>query len=190
MPNWVVSFCFPRVVFEWVNGSLLLIPMCFAGAGQGGRCSWVCICVFVNGCLHWRFYLYSSVSRPDPDSAPPRLIEGAGEQRVGSADVAPMTPPLLAVDNLTVAFESEAGARAVVEEASFAVDAGETLGLVGESGCGKSVTAMSIMRLLPSPPARTLGGRILFEGVDLLTLAPTAMRSFAATVWAWCSRNR
>ena len=87
-----------------------------------------------------------------------------------------MTPPLLAVDNLTVAFESEAGARAVVEEASFAVGAGETLGLVGESGCGKSVTAMSIMRLLPSPPARMLGGRILFEGVDLLTLAPTAMR--------------
>ena len=87
-----------------------------------------------------------------------------------------MTPPLLAVDNLTVAFESEAGARAVVEEASFAVGAGETLGLVGESGCGKSVTAMSIMRLLPSPPARMQGGRILFEGVDLLTLAPTAMR--------------
>ena len=87
-----------------------------------------------------------------------------------------MTLPLLVVDNLTVAFESEAGARAVVEEASFAVGAGETLGLVGESGCGKSVTAMSIMRLLPSPPARMLGGRILFEGVDLLTLAPTAMR--------------
>ncbi|HEX7200698.1 MAG TPA: ATP-binding cassette domain-containing protein, partial [Dongiaceae bacterium] len=58
---------------------------------------------------------------------------------------------LLAVESLTVAFESEAGPRRVVEETSFALEAGRTLGLVGESGCGKSVTAMSIMRLLPSP---------------------------------------
>jgi oligopeptide/dipeptide ABC transporter ATP-binding protein len=89
----------------------------------------------------------------------------------------PASPPLLTVDNLTVAFDTDGGARSVVEEASFAVAAGETLGLVGESGCGKSVTAMSIMRLLPSPPARTLGGHILFEGVDLLGLAPPAMRA-------------
>lgn len=89
----------------------------------------------------------------------------------------PAPAPLLAVDNLTVAFEAEGGARSVVEEASFSIGAGGTLGLVGESGCGKSVTAMSIMRLLPSPPAKTLGGRILFEGVDVLTLAPAAMRA-------------
>jgi ABC-type microcin C transport system duplicated ATPase subunit YejF len=85
--------------------------------------------------------------------------------------------PLLALDGLTVAFDTDQGERRVVEEASFTVDAGETVGLVGESGCGKSVTAMSIMRLLASPPARTLAGRILFEGGDLLTLDAGAMRA-------------
>jgi ABC-type microcin C transport system duplicated ATPase subunit YejF len=80
--------------------------------------------------------------------------------------------PLLEVEGLTVAFDTEQGQRRVVEEASFSVGAGETVGLVGESGCGKSVTAMSIMRLLPSPPLRALAGRILFEGADLLDLAP------------------
>jgi oligopeptide/dipeptide ABC transporter ATP-binding protein len=84
---------------------------------------------------------------------------------------------LLAVDNLTIAFESAAGLSPVVEEASFALAPGETLGLVGESGCGKSVTAMSIMRLLPSPPARVLGGAVLFEGKDLLNLSAEAMRA-------------
>ena len=84
---------------------------------------------------------------------------------------------LLAVESLTVAFESEAGPRRVVEETSFALEAGRTLGLVGESGCGKSVTAMSIMRLLPSPPSRVLGGRILFEDKDLLILPADEMRA-------------
>ena len=85
--------------------------------------------------------------------------------------------PLLAVEGLTVAFDTEQGQRRVVEEASFSVGAGETVGLVGESGCGKSVTAMSIMRLLPSPPSRALAGRILFGGADLMALAPEAMRA-------------
>jgi peptide/nickel transport system ATP-binding protein len=90
-----------------------------------------------------------------------------------------MTPlaPLLAVEGLTVGFDTEAGERRVVEETSFTVGAGETVGLVGESGCGKSVTAMSIMRLLASPPSHALAGRILFEGVDLLALKPEAMRA-------------
>jgi peptide/nickel transport system ATP-binding protein len=89
----------------------------------------------------------------------------------------PAAGPLLAVDNLTVAFETEGGPRRVVEEVSLSVAAGRTVGLVGESGCGKSVTAMSIMRLLSSPPARVLGGRILFEGSDLLALDAEAMRA-------------
>src|SRR5262249_7385292 len=67
--------------------------------------------------------------------------------------------------------------RRVVEEASFTLAAGQTLGLVGESGCGKSVTAMSILRLLPTPPSRVIEGRILFEGKDLLSLPPEAMRA-------------
>jgi oligopeptide/dipeptide ABC transporter ATP-binding protein len=87
------------------------------------------------------------------------------------------TDPLLSVAGLSVAFDTDEGERRVVEDASFSIGAGETLGLVGESGCGKSVTAMSIMRLLPSPPSRALAGRILFEGVDLLALAPDAMRA-------------
>jgi len=87
---------------------------------------------------------------------------------------------LLAVEDLTVGFDSgESGAlpRRVVEETSFALEPGSTLGLVGESGCGKSVTAMSIMRLLPSPPSRVFAGRIMFEGQDLLGLSPEKMRA-------------
>ena len=84
---------------------------------------------------------------------------------------------LLAVENLTVGFDSGAHPLRVVEETSFALDAGSTMGLVGESGCGKSVTAMSIMRLLPSPPSRVFGGRIMFEGQDLLSLSPEKMRA-------------
>jgi len=64
----------------------------------------------------------------------------------------------------------------VVEAVSFSIAAGRTLGLVGESGCGKSVTALAMMRLLPMPPARIDGGRIWFDGVDLLALATPAMR--------------
>jgi oligopeptide/dipeptide ABC transporter ATP-binding protein len=86
------------------------------------------------------------------------------------------TAPLLAVEGLGVAFDTDQGERRVVEDVNFRVGAGETVGLVGESGCGKSVTAMSIMRLLPSPPSRAFSGRIVFEGNDLLSLSGDAMR--------------
>jgi peptide/nickel transport system ATP-binding protein len=79
---------------------------------------------------------------------------------------------LLAVDRLSVAFPGQLAVR----EASFAIAAGETLALVGESGCGKSVTAFSVMRLLP-PNARVVSGRVLFDGTDLLTLSPAGMRA-------------
>jgi oligopeptide/dipeptide ABC transporter ATP-binding protein len=79
-----------------------------------------------------------------------------------------MSPsPLLHVEDLTVGFTTEEGAIRVVEDVSFSLAAGKTLGLVGESGCGKSVTAQTIMRLLPSPPSRIEKGRILFGGEDL-----------------------
>ena len=83
----------------------------------------------------------------------------------------PATPPvLLEVDDLQVAFETEDGLLHAVDGVSFQVDAGRTLGIVGESGCGKSVTASSILRLVPSPPGRILGGEIRFAGTDILSL--------------------
>ncbi len=85
--------------------------------------------------------------------------------------------PLLGIEGLTVAFNTEDGLARVVEDVTFAVGEGETVGLVGESGCGKSVTAQSIMRLLPSPPARVEAGRISFEGTDITALDDTAMRA-------------
>jgi len=78
---------------------------------------------------------------------------------------------LLIVDGLSVAFPGHTAVR----EASFSIAAGETLALVGESGCGKSVTAFSVMRLLPSN-ARIASGRILLDGIDLLSLSEPEMR--------------
>ena len=84
--------------------------------------------------------------------------------------------PLLSIEGLSVAFNTEQGRVRVVDDVSFQLAAGETLGLVGESGCGKSVTAQTIMRLLPSPPSRIEGGRIMFEGEDLVALPESRMR--------------
>jgi peptide/nickel transport system ATP-binding protein len=83
--------------------------------------------------------------------------------------------PLLDIDSLSVSFMTDAGPVRVVEDVSFRLETGETVGLVGESGCGKSVTAMAIMGLNPSPPSRVDGGRIVFEGRNLLELG-AAMR--------------
>jgi oligopeptide/dipeptide ABC transporter ATP-binding protein len=83
--------------------------------------------------------------------------------------------PLLEVRNLETHFMLEDGAVKAVDNISFVVQPGETIGLVGESGCGKSVTALSIMRLV-SPPGRTVGGQVLFEGTDLLTMREDDMR--------------
>jgi len=85
--------------------------------------------------------------------------------------------PILRVDDLRTWFHTRDGTVRAVDGVSFHVGAGETLGIVGESGCGKSVTAMSILRLLPMPPARVVGGRIDFEGRDLLALSGAEMRA-------------
>ena len=82
---------------------------------------------------------------------------------------------LLDVRGLATSFATEDVAFNAVDGVSFAIEAGKTLGLVGESGCGKSVTALSIMGLI-SAPGRIAAGEILFEGADLLRLAPRAMR--------------
>lgn len=83
---------------------------------------------------------------------------------------------LLQVQNLRTVFDTQEGQTRAVDGVSFNLDEGRTLGLVGESGCGKSVTALSIMRLVPSPPGRIEVGRILFEGRDLLALPEAEMR--------------
>jgi oligopeptide/dipeptide ABC transporter ATP-binding protein len=79
--------------------------------------------------------------------------------------------PLLAVDDLRTQFFTREGAVRAVDGVSFSVDKGGTLGIVGESGCGKSVTALSIMGLLPKPPAKIVSGSIEFEGRDLTKLS-------------------
>jgi oligopeptide/dipeptide ABC transporter ATP-binding protein len=77
---------------------------------------------------------------------------------------------LLEIENLQVGFQTEAGLLRAVDGVSLSLEAGQTLGLVGESGCGKSVTASSIMRLVPSPPGVMLGGAIRLAGQDILRL--------------------
>ena len=84
---------------------------------------------------------------------------------------------ILKVRDLSVSFATDNGPAKVIEEVSFSMDHGQTLGLVGESGCGKSVTAMSIIRLLPSPPSRVESGQVIFDGQDLLKLDDAAMRN-------------
>jgi oligopeptide/dipeptide ABC transporter ATP-binding protein len=75
---------------------------------------------------------------------------------------------LLEVKNLKTYFYTDDGIAKAVDDVSYDLDRGETLGLVGESGCGKSVSALSIMRLIPDPPGKIVGGEILFKGNDLL----------------------
>jgi len=83
---------------------------------------------------------------------------------------------LLEVHELRTHFAVEGGEFRAVDGVSFTLETGRTLGIVGESGCGKSVTALSIMGLVPQPPGRIAGGAIRLEGVDLLELSGAAMR--------------
>ncbi len=84
---------------------------------------------------------------------------------------------LLTVDDLKTYFFTERGEARAVDGISFQVNQGETLGIVGESGCGKSVTGLSIMRLIQQPPGRILSGAVRFRGRDLLTLPNHKMRA-------------
>jgi peptide/nickel transport system ATP-binding protein/oligopeptide transport system ATP-binding protein len=84
--------------------------------------------------------------------------------------------PLLAVDRLVTQFPTKFGLINAVDEVSFGVHAGETVGLVGESGCGKSVTSLSIMRLIDSGNGKITAGSISFGDKDLLRVSASAMR--------------
>ena len=83
---------------------------------------------------------------------------------------------LLTIDALKTYFYTFEGVARAVDDVSFHLDKGEVLGVVGESGCGKSVTAQSVMRLIPEPPGRIVQGRILFDGRDLVQLPVEKMR--------------
>lgn len=84
--------------------------------------------------------------------------------------------PLLDVRHLSVGFEREGRLLRAVDDISFTVPRGKCVGIVGESGCGKSVTAMSMVRLLPQPAGRILGGQVLFNGKDVVQMPPNKLR--------------
>jgi peptide/nickel transport system ATP-binding protein len=88
-----------------------------------------------------------------------------------------MVEPVLEIQDLVTEFRTERGMVRAVDGVSFEVPARGTLGVVGESGCGKSVTALSVMRLIASPPGRITGGHIRYAGKDLLALSPPEMRA-------------
>ena len=99
---------------------------------------------------------------------------GAGERtRGGRAETA---PPLLALQDLRVDFDTRDGAASVIRGLSFALEAGETLGIVGESGCGKSMTALAIMGLVPAPGGRVAGGSVRLAGEDLVGAGEARLR--------------
>ena len=88
----------------------------------------------------------------------------------------PESSPLLVVEDLKTYFFTRRGVTKAVDGVSFTLDAGETLALVGESGSGKSVTCLSLVRMVPEPAGRIVGGRVLFDGEDLLDKSPGEMR--------------
>jgi len=87
-----------------------------------------------------------------------------------------VAPPLLEVRDLKTVFFSDTGVAVAVDGVSFTLQTGETLGLVGESGCGKTVTGLSVLRLVPDPPGRILNGEILFNDRDLLRIGEAEMQ--------------
>jgi peptide/nickel transport system ATP-binding protein len=91
-------------------------------------------------------------------------------------DLHPASRHLLEIQGLKTQFATDEGIVQAVDEVDLAIDAGETLGVVGESGCGKTVTAMSVLKLIAMPPGRIVAGRILWQGRDLVPLGGEAMR--------------
>ncbi|MBI3328402.1 MAG: ABC transporter ATP-binding protein [Nitrospinae bacterium] len=105
------------------------------------------------------------------------MVEGQRDGR-GSRGVTIGEDPVLQVRDLKTYFFTKRGAGQAVDGVSFDLGRGETLGLVGESGCGKSITALSIMGLHPKPAARIVGGQVLFHGEDLLKKSPGELRRY------------
>jgi peptide/nickel transport system ATP-binding protein len=91
-----------------------------------------------------------------------------------------MAQPLLAIEGLKTHFATDDGMIHAVDGVDLTIERGETLGVVGESGCGKTVTAMTVMKLVAMPPGKIVAGRILWQGRDLVPLGPDEMRSIRA----------
>jgi oligopeptide transport system ATP-binding protein len=115
--------------------------------------------------------------------APPTIIEVSPDDARRATEAPPLaTVPerkaekLLTVKGLSTHFFTPDGVVQAVDDVSFELGYGETLGLVGESGCGKSVTALSIARLVPNPPGRIVAGEIVFDGIDVLKIDSDEMR--------------
>ena len=87
-----------------------------------------------------------------------------------------MEPATLQVDNLCVEFDKRQGSVRVLNQVNFHVDKGESLGIVGESGCGKSMTALAVMQLIPNPPGRITSGQVMLRGEDLLQFSEKQMQ--------------
>ncbi len=110
-----------------------------------------------------------------PEAIIPEAITVASEAPLNVTSSHP--PPLLQVKKLVAAFDTESGTVHAVDGATFTMTRGSTLGIVGESGCGKSVTALSIMGLLPRPSGRVVSGHVLFDGRDLPALSVEEMQT-------------
>src|ERR1700757_832799 len=91
-----------------------------------------------------------------------------------------MTERLLEISGLKTHFDTDEGTVRAVDGVDLTIDRGETLGVVGESGCGKTVTAMTVLKLIQMPPGRIVAGRILWQGRDLVPLSMEEMRHIRA----------
>ncbi|HAM71883.1 MAG TPA: ABC transporter ATP-binding protein [Verrucomicrobiales bacterium] len=109
-------------------------------------------------------------------------MSSASSPAPSNATSADATPPLLDIRDLRLDFMKDGRALRAVDGVSLRLGAGEALCLVGESGCGKSVTALSIARLVPSPPARYAGGEIRVNGSDVLKMSPRELRAIRGGV--------
>jgi peptide/nickel transport system permease protein len=121
-------------------------------------------------------------------AAPPVNPGAAFAGQDDTDDDSPIEASLLSVQNLSIRFDTEHGPTTVVSNVSFALQRGETLGLVGESGCGKTATASAILGLLPDS-GTVSSGRCLFDGTDLLTLSPRSYRKILGSRIALISQE-
>jgi peptide/nickel transport system permease protein len=120
--------------------------------------------------------------------APPAFSSGSQEPGSRTAQQAPGGEPLLAVDGLTISFPGTQGLYPVVDQVSFTVERGTTLALVGESGCGKTMTALGLLGLVP-PPGQITGGRVMLAGQDITRLSERQLESWRGTRIAMISQE-